>query len=125
MLIVLSFQILHILRPLCHLTGLGVWGTQSWKPWLTSLTIDVVSLQLHGKPIKMRNSEKIELTRRTYALLYYLIRSPFYDHFTKQKLLTTLVKFSNRIPIVGNLCGMLAEAIPEWQQTYSYTWNDC
>jgi peroxin-16 len=117
-------EVIHILRPLAHLVGLGIWGTRSWKPWVVSLAMDVSSLQLHGTPIRMRPTERIELTRRTYALLYYLIRSPFYDRFTKRRMLASLLYLAQRLPIAGHVCKMLADAIPEWQQTYSYVWND-
>jgi len=86
--------------------------------------MDITSLHLHGSPLGLRLGEKRELSRRTYALLFYLIRSPFYDRFTKRRLLNSLIYYGDRIPIVGGLCKMIADAIPEWQDTYSYVWND-
>ena len=86
--------------------------------------MDMSSLQLHGPPAGLKAREKVELTRRTYALFFYLIRSPFYDHYTKRRLMTTLMYFSQRVPLVGQFCAMVADAIPEWQNTYSYVWND-
>jgi peroxin-16 len=121
------FQMLHLLRPMTHLACMGLWGTKSWKPWLVSFVMDVASLRLHSHHSFIKNlkrEEKIELTRRTYALCYYLMRSPFYDTCTKKRLLGTLIMFSERIPLLGNICGVLAKAIPEWQNTYSYMWTD-
>lgn len=115
---------MHLLRPVTHLACMGLWGTRSWKPWVVSFAMDIASLRLHSNSRTLKREEKQELTRRTYALCYYLMRSPFYDTCTKKRLLGILVMFSERIPLLGNIAGILAQAIPEWQNTYSYMWTD-
>ena len=118
-------QMLHILRPLTHLAGMTVWGPRSWKPWLLSIVMDVTSLQIHKQMLRrLRPEQKQELSRRTFALLYYLMRSPFYDTYTKKRLMGFLYVMSKRVPLIGRLFAVLAESIPDWQQTYSYIWND-
>jgi peroxin-16 len=117
-------EVIHLLRPLTHLVSLGICGSNSWKPWLLSLTMDMTSLHLHSQTARLRKEDKVELTRRAYAVCYYLLRSPFYDTYTKRRLLGTLNLFADKIPIIGNICGVLAHAIPEWQRTYSYMWTD-
>jgi len=111
------------MKPLAHLGTLAVWGTKSWKPWLLSFAMDVSSLQLHGPPNQLKREEKAELTRRTYAMLFYLLRSPFYDRFTKARIINTLLFLSSKIPVFGRIFEACALAIPEWQQTYSYIWS--
>ncbi|CAG7729052.1 unnamed protein product [Allacma fusca] len=121
----LGAELLHILRPLSHLLGMAVYGPKSWKPWALSLVMDVSSLQLHSQIVqRLRPEQKQELSRRQFALLYYLIRSPFYDSYTKHRLMGLLVFMSKRIPLIGRLCAILVDSIPEWQDTYSYIWND-
>jgi len=117
-------EVIHLMRPLTHLASMGVFGCSSWKPWLISLSMDLSSLHLHSRVSRMSKKDKAEMTRRTYALCYYLMRSPFYDSYTKRRLLGMLNTFADRIPIIGNICGVLAQAIPEWQRTYSYMWTD-
>lgn len=41
------------------------------------------SLSLLGDRKGLTRREQLELRRRTILLLYYLLRSPFYDHFSE------------------------------------------
>ncbi|CAL8071569.1 unnamed protein product [Orchesella dallaii] len=120
----LLVEMIHISCPICHLVSLGACGTSSWKPWLLSLAMDVGSLYLHGDPLAANKSEQMEPQNRTFALLLYPLRSPFYDRSTKLRLISSLESVGNRIPKIGNLFLLLAQAIPQWQSTYSYVWND-
>ena len=42
-----------------------------------------ISLQFHGSLSKFNAPEKAEVLRRRSILLVYLLRSPFYDEYTK------------------------------------------
>ncbi|XP_025784022.1 peroxisomal biogenesis factor 16 [Puma concolor] len=74
---------LYIARPLLHLLSLGLWGQRSWTPWLLSGVVDVTSLSLLSDRKGLTRRERLELRRRTILLLYYLLRSPFYDRFSE------------------------------------------
>jgi peroxin-16 len=64
-------------------------GVQSWKAWLLSLSVDLTSRGLMGLAFANRREgpmtalEADEYGRRAYLLLYYLLRGPFYQNFTK------------------------------------------
>lgn len=142
-------ELLHVLRPVIHLTtGAIVGGVQDhWTPYLVSLGLDVISLRLlrsssssndnnlFGLIMKFNNgssndvdemwnwSERLEIQRRHLLLLMYLLRGPFYDQYTKQRLLRLISLFANYIPLFGRLCRPLIRALPEWQQVYFYVWN--
>lgn len=89
---------------------LGLSGRQSWKPWLLSGLLELsrwVLLLLRPPPprlssllllrlvvslgsfavlseVKFQNRyERAEMRRRSFLLLYYLLRSPFYDKFSQ------------------------------------------
>ena len=47
----------------------------------------VYSLQLMGKPSELNVVERKEMKRRTMQMLLYLMRSPFYDNYTRYHLL--------------------------------------
>lgn len=66
----------------------------SWNPWLISLLIDLASrsassnffsklFQLNASSNKLSALENEELQKRTMLFLYYLLRSPVYDSFTR------------------------------------------
>uniref|UniRef100_A0A2R5LJ45 Peroxisomal membrane protein PEX16 n=1 Tax=Ornithodoros turicata TaxID=34597 RepID=A0A2R5LJ45_9ACAR len=119
----LAAEVVHVLRPLTHLSAVGVLGEQSWAPWLVAAAMDVGSLQvLSNGRASLHYRERVELNRRLLLLVFYLLRSPFYDRFTKVRLLKFLGTLSTNIPLVGYLLRPLMEYLPEWQKTYFHTW---
>nr|XP_034788347.1 peroxisomal biogenesis factor 16 isoform X2 [Pan paniscus] len=94
-------EFLYIARPLLHLLSLGLWGQRSWKPWLLAGVVDVTSLSLLSDRKGLTRRERRELRRRTILLLYYLLRSPFYDRFSEARILFLLQLLADHIPGVG------------------------
>ncbi|MBZ3882284.1 Peroxisomal membrane protein PEX16 [Sciurus carolinensis] len=92
---------LYITRPLLHLLSLGLWGQRSWTPWLLSAVVDVTSLSLLSDRKGLTRRERLELRRRTFVLLFYLLRSPFYDRFSEAKILFLLQLLADHVPGVG------------------------
>lgn len=113
----------YIGRPLVHLLCLGLCGKQSWKPWLVSGLLDLSSFAvLHEK--KFQNGwEKAEMRRRTFLLLYYLLRSPFYDKYSEAKILFLLKLLADNIPGIGLVARPLMDYLPTWQKIYFYNWG--
>lgn len=114
---------LHIARPLLHLISLGLCGQRSWTPWLLSGVVDVTSLSLLGDRKNLSRRERQELRRRTILLLYYLLRSPFYDRFSEARILLLLRLLTNHVPGVGLVARPLMEYLPSWQKIYFYSWG--
>lgn len=115
-------ELLNIMRPLAHLVAIRQFGLKSWAPWAVAASMDVTSIQfLRGENLK--HPEKMELSRRTMLILLYLMRSPFYDDYTKTRLLSTLRTMSDSLPLIRLLLNPLIEYLPEWQRTYFYTWS--
>ncbi|RWS03679.1 peroxisomal membrane protein PEX16-like protein [Dinothrombium tinctorium] len=116
-------ELLHIVRPVAHVFAMGGFGEQAWTPYLLSLGMDVASLHLLTSTNKPWNSkEKIEIGQRSIALLFYLLRSPFFDKYTKIKLLKILRLLADNIPLFGRLIRPFINYLPEWQKTYFYVW---
>ena len=44
--LVIAGELLHILRPVLYVAALRRWGRRSWKPWLISLTVELMSGRL-------------------------------------------------------------------------------
>ncbi|KAJ6667201.1 hypothetical protein lerEdw1_017179 [Lerista edwardsae] len=91
----------YVTRPLLHLMSLGVWGQRSWKPWLLSGILDIASLSLLSDIKDLNKRERVELKRRTVLLLYYLLRSPFYDRYSEGRILFLLRLLADYVPGVG------------------------
>ena len=118
-------EILHILRPITHLSTLAIMGPSSWAPYIIALSMDLSSLKLLQEPHDhiWNLNENVELGQRTFSLLLYLLRSPFYDRYTKERIIRILSTMADRIPLIGRLMRPLISYLPEWQQTYFYVWG--
>uniref|UniRef100_A0A8C6EEE0 Peroxisomal membrane protein PEX16 n=1 Tax=Microcebus murinus TaxID=30608 RepID=A0A8C6EEE0_MICMU len=114
---------LYIARPLLHLLSLGLWGQRSWKPWLLSGVVDVTSLSLLSDRKGLTRRERLELRRRTILLLYYLLRSPFYDRFSEARILFLLQLLADHVPGIGLVARPLMDYLPTWQKIYFYSWG--
>ncbi|XP_036039300.1 peroxisomal biogenesis factor 16 isoform X4 [Onychomys torridus] len=114
---------LYIARPLLHLLSLGFWGQRSWTPWLLSGVVDMTSLSLLSDRKSLTRRERLELRRRTILLLYYLLRSPFYDRFSEAKILFLLQLLADHVPGIGLVARPLMDYLPSWQKIYFYSWG--
>ncbi|XP_021119942.1 peroxisomal biogenesis factor 16 isoform X3 [Heterocephalus glaber] len=114
---------LYIARPLLHLLSLGLWGQRSWTPWLLSGVLDVTSLSLLSDKKALTRRERLELRRRTILLLYYLLRSPFYDRFSEARILFLLQLLADHIPGGSLVAKPLMDYLPTWQKIYFYNWG--
>lgn len=114
---------LYISRPLLHISSMFLFGQLSWKPWLISCGVDVTSLALMGDLSDLNAEEKSELSRRTLLLLFYLLRSPFYDNYSKMRILGFLKFMSDTIPGISFVLTPLLDYLPTWQKIYFYNWS--
>ncbi|KAM6464483.1 peroxisomal biogenesis factor 16 [Liasis olivaceus] len=114
---------IFVTRPLLHLLCLGVWGQKSWKPWLLSGILDIASLSLLSDKKDLNKRERMELKRRTILLLYYLLRSPFYDRYSEDRILLLLRLLADYVPGVGLVTRPLMDYLPAWQKIYFYNWG--
>ncbi|XP_045600516.1 peroxisomal membrane protein PEX16 isoform X2 [Procambarus clarkii] len=118
----MTAEAMHILRPICHLSGMYLFGQQSWAPWILSLGMDLTSLKLYNETL-LSASEKAELAHRRINLLYYLMRSPAFYAVTHRRIRYFLTTVGNRVPLARTICQPLLDYIPEWQKIYAYTWS--
>ena len=101
---------------------MGLSGTQAWSPYLVSLVVDVTSHWLHGSLVTMPEDHRREMVKRRFALLLYLIRSPFYDRKSKQIILKTLQFSRDNIPLVGIAAKAVMSYLDDYQEMYFYSW---
>lgn len=119
----LMAETLYISRPLLHISSMFLFGQTSWKPWLISCGVDVTSLALMGNTSDLNEDEKAEMSRRTVLLLLYLLRSPFYDNYSKTRILGFLRFVSDTIPGISLVLNPLLEYLPTWQKIYFHNWS--
>lgn len=120
----LQAEYLYISKPLIHLAAMGLFGQRSWKQYMVALSIDLYSIHLYRQHRDlMSKQQKLELSRRCINILYFLVRSPFYDNFTKSRLERVLDFVATSVPIAKVVAGPLKDYIPTWQSTYFYLWS--
>ncbi|KAM4017589.1 peroxisomal biogenesis factor 16 [Anomaloglossus baeobatrachus] len=116
-------ETVHILRPVTHLASLAAWGQKSWKPWMLAAALDIASLSVLRDVPRLSRRERGELRRRTLLLLYYLLRSPFYNRYTEVRLLLLLRLLGDYVPGLGLVARPLMDYLPVWQKIYFYNWG--
>ncbi|XP_068438244.1 peroxisomal biogenesis factor 16 [Clinocottus analis] len=113
----------YISRPLVHLLCLGVCGKQSWKPWLVSGVLELSSVAVLRDGKFLNQWERVEMRRRTFLLMYYFLRSPFYDQYSEEKILFLLRLLADHVPGIGLVARPLMDYLPAWQKIYFYNWG--
>nr|XP_015808659.2 peroxisomal biogenesis factor 16 isoform X4 [Nothobranchius furzeri] len=113
----------YISRPLVHLLCLGLCGKQSWKPWIVSGFLELSSFAVLSDARFQTRWEQAEMRRRGFLLLYYLLRSPFYDKYSEEKILFLLKLLADHIPGIGLVARPLMDYLPTWQKIYFYNWG--
>uniref|UniRef100_A0A9J8AKR9 Peroxisomal membrane protein PEX16 n=1 Tax=Cyprinus carpio carpio TaxID=630221 RepID=A0A9J8AKR9_CYPCA len=102
---------------------LGICGKRSWKPWIISGLLEITSFSLLSDIKTLNRRERAEMRRRAFLLLYYLLRSPFYDRYSETKILFLLRFLADYVPGVGLVARPLMEYLPIWQKIYFYNWG--
>ncbi|KAJ1953804.1 hypothetical protein IWQ62_005907 [Dispira parvispora] len=123
-------EYLFALRPVLYVLAIRKWGHKAWLPWLLSLAIESLSRLLQttacadvtrqGHSGSRSQLERAELGRRLWLFLNYLLRSPFYDRFTKPRL-DRFIKSAQQKPIISLFAGLLSDYQPLWESVYFYT----
>ncbi|KAM6360585.1 peroxisomal biogenesis factor 16 isoform 3-T3 [Alca torda] len=88
-----------------------------------SLRKSLCSLSLLSDLKDLNRRERAELRRRTILLLYYLLRSPFYDRYSEGRILLLLRLLADYVPGVGFVTRPLMDYLPAWQKIYFYNWG--
>ncbi|KAG0236136.1 Peroxisomal membrane protein pex16 [Actinomortierella wolfii] len=122
-------EYLFILRPLIYVLAMRKYGQKSWYPWLLSLSIELLSRTSLQTYLKQRDCnrriagtplEKDEMKRRLWLFLYYVLRSPFYDRYTKERL-HNFTESASRKPLISLVAGIVKDYQPLWESVYFYT----
>lgn len=148
--LLITGEILHILRPVVYTACLRMWGVKSWKPWMLSLLLELSSAQatyvaqrcsnkvvqqIEGNSILVRSTLSIlyakqgmlwspqeldELTKRKLLLVFYLIRDPVFGRVTLP-IMQKWVQTVGRVPMVSWLSERFTDFIQGIQKYYTYT----
>ncbi|XP_070519511.1 peroxisomal membrane protein PEX16 isoform X2 [Cardiocondyla obscurior] len=117
---------LYVTKPLLHLGCMYVTSQNHWPPWILSLIIDITSLKIltrcASKALFSKEEEE-ELVRRRLSLLLYILRSPFYDKYSRNKINTLLDTLSTSVPLAKYLASAVKKNLPYMQSTYFYMWS--
>ncbi|XP_034480446.1 peroxisomal membrane protein PEX16 [Drosophila innubila] len=120
----LNAEYLYIAKPLIHLAAMGLFGQRSWKQYMIAFSIDLYSVHVYRQHRHlMTQRQKLELSRRCINLMYFLVRSPFYDNYSKSRIERILGFVADHVPIAKVVAGPLKDYIPQWQSTYFYLWS--
>jgi peroxin-16 len=109
-------EIAYILKPMLHLGAVGLYGYKSWKPYFLSMFFDAYSIYQYYKHRNfMTSDQKKELSRRCVNLLLYILRSPFYDKYSSDKIDAFMKAISMKIPFAKLIVEPYRAYIPNYQ----------
>jgi len=117
---------LYVTKPLLHLGCMYITSQKRWPPWILSLIIDIASLNVFTRCVgkaSFSKEEEEELVRRKLSLLLYILRSPFYDKYSRTKINTLLDTISISMPLAKYLTNAVKKNLPYMQSTYFYMWS--
>jgi len=139
-------EVVYITRPLVYVCHLRISSKDSWRPWMVSLMLELVSLRssslctsptciedqkLHpamramkkfingsgGMPDKTMDDE---LKRRRTLLVLYLMRAPLFDTLTLPAVQRVAARFSS-IPAVGStISNIMVETLMYYHRNHFY-----
>ncbi|EEF50445.1 conserved hypothetical protein [Ricinus communis] len=123
-------EVLFITRPLIYVLFIRKYGIRSWIPWFLSLAVDFIGIGLltqvtksrhdgKGQQLSLTDSEKDELKRRKLLWALYLMRDPFFNKYTRQRLEST-EKVLEPVPIIGLITAKIVELVTGAQTRYTY-----
>mmetsp|Transcript_27044 Transcript_27044/g.37748 ORF Transcript_27044/g.37748 Transcript_27044/m.37748 type:complete len:351 (+) Transcript_27044:93-1145(+) len=115
-------EIFYLVRPLIYSGLRCTTNSRDFTPWVASLTTDLISLLLKKlaamekenvmtttAAVKKKKNMNSANSSRAFMLLLYLLRAPFYQKYTKNKLMF-LVALIKHIPLLGSgLLGPILE----------------
>lgn len=117
-------ELVYILKPILHLGSVAAFGYKSWKSYLLSMFLDVFSIYQYYKHRNYMTSEqKKELSRRCVNMLLYILRSPFYDQYSNDKI-DSFMRALNKIPFARLIVEPYRLYIPTFQNTYFYMFSN-
>lgn len=116
-------EVLHIVRPLSHLTSLIIFDSSSWKQFMVPLLLDSLSLVLMNGTGGLSQSQISEMRRRKLLIMHYFIRSPFYDRYSSSIITILFCQIEQRFSGSQHLIGPLKSYIQQWRSIYNYCWS--
>ncbi|KAK9870803.1 hypothetical protein WA026_009762 [Henosepilachna vigintioctopunctata] len=124
----LAAETVYILKPLVHLGSIYYYGNDNWKSYILALMFDLCSLQLYRtcdnmKSNSLTNKQRFQINKRTANLLFYLLRSPFYNKYSKEKVIKLLNAVNHSVPLASFICAPLLQYLSFWQNNYFYMWS--
>jgi len=111
-------ELLYVIRPLVYVILLLWKGRKSWLPWILSLGVDGASRLCIGSSTHLSDIEKDEVARRTVQMLYYILRSPFFELYINR---LDFLKSIQSIPLLGVLFKSMLEYVTVYRRYYFYT----
>jgi peroxin-16 len=117
-------EIVYVLKPMLHLGSIAAFGYKSWKSYLVSLFLDTYSIYSYYKYRNyMTPDQKRELSRRCVNMLLYILRSPFYDKYSADKI-DSFMRALNNVPFARFIVEPYRQYIPNYQDTYFYMFSN-
>ncbi|KAF8632613.1 hypothetical protein AX15_001815 [Amanita polypyramis BW_CC] len=112
-------EVIYIIRPLVY-ASLMASNRRSNRPLVTALVLEVISRNLRRRPLPSATLERAEYGRRDKDMIWYLLRGPVWESYTRPQLESAVDK-TMKMPVLGLISALVKEWIPLIDEYYYYT----
>jgi len=116
-------EVLYIVKPVVYLLLLRKYGVKSWKPWMISLSMELICYVTSAHSLfnnTLTTLEQQEYKRRALLLKNYFIRQPFFDEFIRPSIVK-LIDFMQDNALLKYGTGFLEFNLHNWDNFYYAT----
>jgi len=116
-------EVLYILKPVAYLILLKKYGVKSWKPWIISLSMELICYASTAQALfdnTLTSLEQQEYKRRALLLRNYFIRKPFFEELIRPNIVK-LIDFMQDNFLLKYGTGFLEFNLHNWDNFYYAT----
>lgn len=116
-------EVIYVLRPLAYVSLIVADQNsreKSNRALMVALFMELMSRNLRRTPPPSAVLERAEYAKRDKDMLWYLLRGPIWDNYTRPKL-ESFVSKTSRAPLLGLLGALVKDWIPLIDEYYYYT----
>lgn len=117
-------ELIYVLKPIIHLGSIGLYGYNSWKSYFVHMFLDFYSIYHYYRNRNyMTVDQKKELSKRCVSMMLYILRSPFYDRYSNDKIDSFMRAMSRYVPFMKFIIEPYRKYIPQYQETYFHMFS--
>ncbi|CAG5074105.1 Similar to PEX16: Peroxisome biogenesis protein 16 (Arabidopsis thaliana) [Cotesia congregata] len=126
MIFIIQSRTLFILKPLIYLATRFLKGEESWVPWTTALSINLINLIIIKKEESDQGytiDQEDEIRKRSLNVFLYILRPPFFKKFIEKKFNYCVINVCPYVPLGTKIAKVIIKRSKHAEKSYFYLWS--